>query len=249
MVRYLIFLSVACSMSTVLKAQELSQSLVAEERVFKFGTIREQDGKVSHTFYFRNTGKKPVTIDNVNTGCGCIGNVKRQAPVKPGERTSLTITFDPSYKSGFFSKEIFIFSENGKQYNHVWVEGIIIAGEHPVADAYPYHFGNDLYLRFKVLALGDLQPGQSKKIELPFANAGNKAMRLKFIPRNNNEGLFFTNPGRIAPKGKGAVSFNYVMPLLKQDDVIIYLDVYVNDKKLPEPLQLKVLNGNRLGKS
>jgi len=168
------------------------------------------------------------------------------APVKPGEKTALTITFDPGYKSGFFSKEIFIFSENGQQYNHVWVEGNIIAGEHPVEEDYPYNFGSDLYLRYKVMAFGYLRPGSSKKMELPFANAGNKEMKLTFIPQHNSQGLHFTNPGKIAPKGKGTVSFNYMMPFQKQDDAIIYLDVYVNDKKLPGPLQIKVLTDNKL---
>jgi hypothetical protein len=246
MVRYLIFLCFACSMTNALMAQELSQSLVFEERVFNFGTIREKDGKVSHTFYFRNTGKKPVTINDVNTGCGCIGKVMRNEPVKPGEKATLAITFDPGYKSGFFSKEIFIFSENGRQYNHVWVEGNIIAGEHPVEEAYPYHFGSDLYLRFKVMAFGYLRPGHSKKMELPFANAGNKEINLKFIPRNKTRGLSFINPGTIGPNSKGIVSFNYEMPFGKQDDVIIFIDVYVNDKKLPEPLQIKVLNDHTL---
>jgi hypothetical protein len=244
MVRYLIFLCVAGGLSNSLIAQELSHDLVFEERVFNFGTIREKDGKISHTFYFSNTGKKPVTVSDVNTGCSCVGNGLRKGPVKPGEKTALTITFDPSYKSGFFSKEIFIFSENGTQYNHVWVEGNIIAGEHPVEEAYPYNFGSNLYLRFKVLAFGYLRAGNAKKMELPFANTGSIAMDLKFIPRDNKEGLFFTNPGKIAPNGKGIVSFNYMMPFGKQNDVIIYLDVYVNDKKLPEPLQLKVLNEN-----
>lgn len=246
MVRYLIVLCFACSITEMVTAQELSGSLVFEERVFNFGTIHEQDGKVSHTFYFRNTGKQPVTVSDVNTGCSCVGNVLRKGPVKPGEKAALTITFDPAYKSGFISKEIFIFTENGKQYNHVWVEGNIIAGEHPVEDNYPYNFGNDLYLRFKVLAFGYLRPGGSKKMELPFANAGIKEMALRFVPRNKNEGLHFTNPGSIAPNGKGIVVFNYQMPFVQQSDAVIYLDVYVNDKKLPQPLQLKVLKENKL---
>jgi hypothetical protein len=236
-------------MSKALHAQELSKDLVFEERVFNFGSINEKNGKISHTFYFRNTGKKPVTISDVNTGCSCVGNVLRKGPVKPGERLSLIITFDPAYKSGFVSKEIIIFSENGTQYNHVWVEGNVIAAEHPVEEEYPYNFGNNLYLRFKVLAFGYLRAGNSKKMELPFANAGSIAMNLKFIPRNNKDGLYFTNPGKVAPNSKGTVSFNYMMPFGKQDDVIIYLDVYINDKKQPEPLQIKVLNDNKLGKS
>jgi hypothetical protein len=245
MVRYLILFFVF-SISKALIAQELSQSLVFEERVYNFGTIREKEGKISHTFYFRNTGKKPVTIGDINTGCSCIGKKMNNEPVKPGERSALSITFDPSYKSGFFSKEIFIFSENGKQYNHVWVEGNIIAAEHPVEEEYPYNFGSGLYLRYKVMAFGYLRPGGSKKMELPFVNAGNKEMTLAFIPRNNSAGLFFTNPGKIAPNSKRTVTFNYVMPFQAQHDVIIDLDVYVNDKKLPAPLQIKVLRENKL---
>src|ERR1043165_3867382 len=110
MVRYLIVLIIVCCISKALRAQELSQFLVFEERVYNFGTINEKDGKVSHTFYFSNTGKTPVTVSDVNTGCSCVGKVLRNGPVKPGERTALTITFDPTYKSGFFSKEIFIFT-------------------------------------------------------------------------------------------------------------------------------------------
>ncbi|OQP56401.1 DUF1573 domain-containing protein [Niastella populi] len=246
MVRYLILLIITGSWVQSLKAQELSQSLVFEERVYNFGTIHEKDGKVSHTFYFRNTGKKPVTITAINTGCSCIGKKKHDGEVKPGERTALTITFDPAYKSGFFSKEIFIFSENGKQYNHVWVEGNIIPGERPVENDYPYNFGSELHLRYKVMALGYLKPGQAKKVELPLINAGNKEMVLKLIPKNNSEGLYFTNPGKIAPNSKRTVTFNYSMPFHTHTDVTIILDVYVNDKKLPEPLQIKVLRDNKL---
>lgn len=248
MVRYLIVLMIACSWSQALPAQELSKELVFEERVFNFGTIKEKNGKISHTFYFRNTGNRPVTISDVHTGCSCVGNVIRKGPVKPGERTALTITFDPGYKSGFVSKEIFVLSENGTRYSHVWVEGNVIAGEHPVQEEYPYKFSDELYLRLQVLAFGYLRAGNTSKMELPFANAGSIAMNLKFVPRNNSEGLYFTNPGNVGPLGKGTVTFNYMMPFGKQDDVTIYLDVYVNDKKLPEPVLIKVLNENKLGK-
>lgn len=246
MVRYLIILIIAAVNTRTLWAQEPSQSLVFEERVFNFGTIQEKNGKVSHTFYFRNTGKTPVTISDVNTGCSCMGNVLRKGPIKPGERTALTITFDPSYKSGFVSKEIFIFSEGGKQYNHVWMEGTIIAGERLIENDYPYNFGSDLHLRYKVMALGYLQPGQSKKMELPFANTSNKPMTLSFTPINYYTGLQFTNPGTIAPNGKGSVTFTYTMPFQQQSDVSIYLDVFVNGKKVSEPVEVKVRRGKGL---
>ncbi|MCG2613337.1 DUF1573 domain-containing protein [Terrimonas sp. NA20] len=244
MIRYtatfLLLFSAAISL-----AQEPSQSLVFEERVFNFGTINEKDGKVTHTFYFRNNGTQPVEMGEVNTGCGCLVNSASKGPVKPGERSGLTITFDPSYKTGFFSKEILVFSENNQRYNRVWVEGKINATTHPVEDDYPYNFGNGLYLRFKVMAFGYLKPGAAKKMDLQFANDNNKDMQVKFVPRTKYPGLHFTSPGKIAANQKGIVSFAYNMPYFSQDDVIILLDVYVNDKKLADPLELRILNENK----
>ena len=226
-------------------AQEPSQSLVFEERVFNFGTINERDGKVTHTFYFKNNGTQPVEMGEVNTGCGCLVNSASKGPVKPGERTGITITFDPSYKSGFFSKEILVFSESNQRYNRVWVEGKINATEHPVEEDYPYNFGNGLHLRFKVMAFGYLKPGASKKMDLQFANDNNSGMQVKFVARNTIPGLHFTSPGKIAAKQKGIVSFAYNMPYFQQDDVTILLDVYVNDKKSADPLELRILNESK----
>jgi hypothetical protein len=226
-------------------AQEPSASLVFEERVFNFGTINEKDGKVTHTFYFRNTGSQSVEMGEVNTGCGCLVNSATKGMVKPGERKAVTITFDPSYKSGFFSKEILVFSENNQRYNRVWVEGKINATEHPVEEDYPYNFGNGLYLRFKVMAFGYLKPGASKKMDLPLANENNSDVQVRFVARNNSQGLQFTSPGKIAAKQKGIVSFAYNMPYFRQDEVTILLDVYVNDKKLANPLELRILNESK----
>lgn len=245
MIRYAATVLLLLHAATLL-AQEPSESLVFEERVFNFGTINEKDGKVTHTFYFRNTGSQPVEMGEVNTGCGCLVNSVSKGPVKPGERTAITITFDPSYKSGFFSKEILVFSENNQRYNRVWVEGRINPTEHPVEEDYPYNFGSGLHLRFKVMAFGYLKPGASKKMDLQFANDNKSDIQVRFIARNTIPGLHFTSPGKIAARQKGIVSFAYNMPYFQQDDVTILLDIYVNDKKLAEPLELRILSESKL---
>ena len=85
--------------------------------------------------------------NDVHSACGCIGKVVNNGTVKPGEKGKVVITFDPSYKSGFFSKEIVVLSNNGQSYNRIWVEGKIEPAEHPVEDDYPYNFGDGLFLR------------------------------------------------------------------------------------------------------
>ncbi len=240
--RGLIFLLVIVAFAAPVWSQSLSTSIQFEERVYNFGTIQEKKGKVSHTFVFQNRGTKSVTIDEVNSGCGCIGKVITKGPVKPGEKGKVTITFNPSYLSGFFSKEIVVLSNNGQEYNRIWVEGVIEPMEHPIEDEYPYNFGNGLYLRLKVMAFGYAKPGETKQMQLHYANSTNKEMTLQFVANEKMEGLQFTNPGKIAPKAKGVVKFTYTMPVTSNKDAVIKVVPYVNDRKLANALELKILN-------
>jgi hypothetical protein len=225
--------------------QELSATIAFEERVYNFGTIEEAKGKVSHTFIFQNKGKTPVTISDVNSGCGCIGKVVTKDPVQPGTKGKVTIVFDPSYKPGFFSKEVVVLSNNGEYYNRIWVEGVVKPAEHPIEDDYPYNFGEGLYLRLKVMAFGYLKPGETRQMELHYANGTNKEMLLNFAVDGSKGGLKFTNPGKIGTKAKGVVSFSYTMPQLSNNDQVFHLYTFVNNKKLTDTLEIKILNGNK----
>jgi len=229
-----------------LQSQTLSSTITFEERVHDFGTILEKDGRVSHTFIFQNNGKTPVTINDIYSGCGCIGRALSKAPVKPGKKGEVTITFNPEYKSGFFSKEVVVYSNSSQNYNRIWVQGIITPSEHPIEDDYPYNFGDGLYLRLKVMAFGYLKPGETKQMELHYANGTNKEMTLNFAVEGNKSGLKFTNPGKIGPQARGVINFSYTMPSLSNDNVIFFLYAYVNNKKLKETLEVKILNGNNL---
>src|SRR5262245_26472436 len=132
MKRYFILFLVMMGVSEVLLAQTPSEVIQFEERVHNFGTIQEKNGKVSHTFIFQNKGKSPVTIDDIHSSCGCIGKMVSPGAIKPGGKGKVTITFDPGYKSGFFSKEIVVLSNDRQRFNRIWVEGTIQPMEHAV---------------------------------------------------------------------------------------------------------------------
>ncbi len=243
--RYYIVLFVVFSLNNFVYSQSVSTDIMFEERVHNFGTILEEKGKVSHTFIFKNNGKTSVTINEITSGCGCIGKVLSKDPVKPGSKGKVTISFDPSYKSGFFSKEIVVFSNNNQNYNRIWVEGNIVPAEHPVEDDYPYNFGEGLYLRLKVMAFGYLKPGETKQMQLHYANDTNKEMILDFVARGNMKGLNFKGPGKIGDKAKGIINFSYTMPASNSEEIAFYLDPYVNNKKLTETLQIRILNEDK----
>jgi hypothetical protein len=227
-----------------LQSQTPSTDISFEERVYDFGTVNEAKGKVSHTFVFQNKGKTPVTVNDVYSACGCIGKVVSKSLLKPGDKGKVTITFDPAYKSGFFSKEIVVFSNNGKNYNRIWVEGIIKPAVHPIEDEYPYNFGSGLFLRLKVMAFGYMKHGETKVMELHYANSTDSEMNLVF-QGNKNELLKFKNPGKIGPKQKGVIRFSFTMPGTAGGDINFLLTPYINGKKLNENLTVRILNGPR----
>ncbi|KAI9452866.1 hypothetical protein F5148DRAFT_1289433 [Russula earlei] len=245
MKKYSAIIIVLVSFINVLHTQTLSTAITFEERVHEFGTILEKNGKVSHAFVFHNNGKAPVTINDIRSDCGCIGKVIANPTVKPGGKGTVIITFNPQYKSGFFSKEIMIYSNDGKEFNHVWVEGTVTPMEHPVEDDYPYNFGNGLYLRLKVMAFGYEKPGETKQVELHYANNTNKPMKLSFLAEGGKNELKYNTPDQLKPKERGVMVFSFTMPPSFTEDVMIHLHPLVNGKKIKETLDAKILNWNK----
>jgi hypothetical protein len=228
-----------------LYAQTPLATIQFEERLYNFGTILEKNGKVSHTFVFKNNGKTPVVINDIYSGCGCIGKTHSEKPVPPGAKGSVTVTFDPGYKSGFFSKEIVVCSNSSQNYNRIWVEGNITPAEHPIEEDYLYNFGNGLYLRLKVMAFGYAKSGETKQMELHYANATDKEMILNFAIKDNKAGLKFNNPGKIGAKAKGIMTFSYTMPTGSKEDVVFTVYPYVNNKRSTQTLEVKILSESK----
>lgn len=246
--RLLMLLAILFLSGTGAGAQSPSESLVFEERVFNFGTIDEANGKVTHRFRFRNKGKAAVKITTINTGCGCLVQQSPQKAISPGASGEITITLDPAYKDGFFSKEIVVLSEEGARYNRIWMEGTIRAGKRPVEDEYPYSFGAGLHLRFKVLAFGYVTGGATKTMVLPVANESGKTMHLKFESTSATPGLSWQQSAPIGADGRTEVTFTVRMPEFSNQDLNYTLFPVVNGKRLKEPVIVRVLNEANAGK-
>ena len=80
--------------NSLLPAQEITFS----ETKFNWGTVREQDGNVSHDFRFVNTGDKPLTIKNIITGCGCTSSEWTEKAYQPGEEGIIRLGFGFAFR-------------------------------------------------------------------------------------------------------------------------------------------------------
>lgn len=70
-----------------------------------FGTIDYGD-VVSHTFSFKNTGNAPLIIKDVTTLCGCTVTDYPKAPIAPGKKGNIKVTFNSNGKIGQQHKNV-----------------------------------------------------------------------------------------------------------------------------------------------
>lgn len=231
---------VCCSFSFLpLGAQTPSQSLKFEERVFDFGEIQEKDGVVSHTFTFRNEGKTPVAIEYVHSGCGCVRFEYPKEPIRPDKTGEVTVFYDPSYRPGFFSKEVVVLSNNRTNYNRIWVKGMVIPCEHPIEDEYRYDYGNGLWMDLQVLLFGKIRQGERQSVKLRYTNHTDRQMDLRFVVIGGNREIKFTSPGMLEPKEKGEMILHYVREQEGEKEVTVKVYPVVNGTPVSTPIIVK----------
>ena len=95
-----------------------------KETSFNFGRI-PQGRPVTHVFVLKNTGAKPLLIENVQASCGCTTPEWSQDPVRPGESTSIKVGFNAAAE-GPFNKSIAVIYGNN-QVKNISISGDVFA--------------------------------------------------------------------------------------------------------------------------
>ena len=84
--------------------------------VIDYGTIKK-NANGEREFVFKNTGKSPLIISNVQESCGCTVPTKPEKPVMPGETGVIKVKYATD-RVGRFSKTVTI-SSNASEANKV----------------------------------------------------------------------------------------------------------------------------------
>lgn len=101
------FLAIILFTATICFAQDATKPVLSfTEKVFDFGTIKEEAGKVTHEFTFTNSGKAPLVIQDVRASCGCTTPSWTKQPVAPGAEGKITVTYSATGRPGQFDKAI-----------------------------------------------------------------------------------------------------------------------------------------------
>jgi len=78
-----------------------------EGLIYDFGKVIQGE-ILSYTFHFKNVGKSSLLISSIEPSCGCTTSIPPKAPIRPGEKGEITISFDSKHKSGEVSSYLVV---------------------------------------------------------------------------------------------------------------------------------------------
>lgn len=196
-------------------AADLRAQVVFEPSDWDFGTIRETDGRVSHTFRGTNRGTKPIVLLDVVASCGCTVPEFSKRPLLPGEETFVKVTFDPAGRPGVFDKELGVYSSERRRIATLAIRGNVEPRPKSLEELYPVDAGGGLRLGQTLCALSYLYPDVVKQASVSFANTSERPLRLELRPRAESGVVEVRYPRRIEPGERGEINFIARIPAAK----------------------------------
>lgn len=121
--RLIIILLFVTTTATAVYAERLPD-IEFEKATIDLGTFSSDKPKQKAVFKFMNTGRRPLFILSVRTGCGCTDAEYSRQAVLPGKTGEIIVNYDGSNRlSGEFSKQVLVRSNAPKESVRLVIKG------------------------------------------------------------------------------------------------------------------------------
>src|SRR5690349_434199 len=96
-------------------AAELSKApqLTVNSDTIEFGKIKRKNPSKKE-INVKKKGKKKVEMKSIQPNCSCVTAMASKTSLKPGENSTITISFNPADRSGTQNKAITVYSNDPK---------------------------------------------------------------------------------------------------------------------------------------
>ena len=95
-----------------------------DKLVHDFGKFPESSPTVTCVFGFTNVGDQPLVINQAVASCGCTVPQYTKAPIKPGKKGEIKVTYNGAGKfPGHFKKSITVRTNGKVEMTRLYVEG------------------------------------------------------------------------------------------------------------------------------
>ena len=177
-----------------------------------FGTIRETDGRVSHTFTGVNRGDSPLVILDVVTTCGCTVPEFTKRPIRPSEKTTIKVTFDPTTIHPAYTKANGGYSSERRKSATLTVRGAVTPRTKTTEELYPVDAGGGLRLASTLCTISYIREGQQVQSAIGCINTSNRPVRLELHSKESSGLLAADYPRELAPGQTAEINLMYLNP-------------------------------------
>ncbi|MDE6681997.1 MAG: DUF1573 domain-containing protein, partial [Muribaculaceae bacterium] len=138
----------------------LQAEIVWLQKSYDFGLMKEEAGPAKGSVSFENRGTDPVVITGARPSCGCTSVEYSEEPIAPGERATISFTYDPAGRPGKFDKSIRVYIGENDSYK-IGITGNVLGTSESLKQFYPYECGP---LRLSDLRIngGEMTAGTSR---------------------------------------------------------------------------------------
>lgn len=169
----------------MLATMMMSVAMIAQDAVITFdrtehdfGTIKEEGGRVTTTFEFKNEGMAPLVLSNVRASCGCTTPKWPKEPIEPGETGTITVTYNPNGRPGKFSKTVTVTSNATAATKKLYIKGTVTPKPAKIEVAYPVKMG-ELNLKSNKVDFGEILMGKFANTEIEYANSSENELTVE----------------------------------------------------------------------
>ena len=107
-------------------AQQNQASIKFDKMIHNFGTFSENQPTQKCVFTFTNVGTAPLIINQAVASCGCTIPSYTKAPIKPGEKGEIKVTYNGTGAfPGHFKKTITVRTNCVTELTRLYIEGVM----------------------------------------------------------------------------------------------------------------------------
>lgn len=112
-----------------------------DSTVYDFGTVFDNQGKISCTFKVNNIGEEPFLIQNVATSCGCTKVTWPQKPILPKKKGIIQVEYDNNEGAHPFDKSILVKLSSEEKPILLHIRGKVLKGLEDPYEEYTFLIG------------------------------------------------------------------------------------------------------------
>lgn len=182
--------------------------------------MNEDDSPKTFTFEFTNTGKSRIEIKRVVTTCSCAQAICQTQAIAPGQKSAVTVTYNPKGHPGKFERRIFVYTQDGDLPAAVLKLSVDVENSMDISGIYPVSMGK-IRLRRKALRFTE---GTNAVEKLRFVNVSGRVLRFDcdraFLPECIT---FYAPPTRPLEEAEMIIKYDSSKPGAKEK-VTIFLN-------------------------